>query len=108
MVRLSFDTEAWKRGIRSAPFPADVRSSIEEELLTRLRSYVESGASVVLDFSFWSRKMRDDYRRFVNSLGVDPETIYLATPREVVLKRIRERSGSDSDEFVLPEALAAG
>lgn len=107
MTRLSFDSEAWNRGIRSMPLPDHIRNAIEEELLARLRSCVESGVSVVLDFSFWSRKIRDDYRRLVRELGVEPETIYLATPREVVIKRVRERSVSNSDDFVLSEHLAA-
>jgi len=89
------------------PLPEDVRAAVEAELLGRLRSCVESGISVVLDFSFWSRKMRDDYRRVVRGLGVEPETIYLATPRDVILRRIRERSGSGSDDFILSEELAA-
>ena len=107
MARLSIDVEAWNRGIRSMPLPEHVQSAIQEELLARLRSHVESGVSVVLDLSFWSRKMRDDYRRFVRELGVEPETIYLATPRDVVLKRVRERSGSHNDDFALSEELAA-
>ena len=107
MARLSFDTEAWNRGIRSMPLPDDVRHAIEEELLARLQNYVGAGVSVVLDLSFWSRKMRSDYRRFVRRLGVETETIYLATPRDVVLERVRERRGKDSDDFVLSEALAA-
>lgn len=107
MARLSFDTEAWKRGIRSMPLPQHVSDDIEEELIAQLRSHINSGVSVVLDFSFWSRKMRADYRRLVRGLGVEPETVYLATPRDVVLRRIRERSCSDSDDFALSEELAA-
>ena len=106
MARLSFDTEAWNRGIRAMPLPQHVCDAIEEELIAQLRSYIESGVSVVLDFSFWSRNMRDDYRRLVRGFGVEPETIYLATSRDVVLKRIRKRSCSDSDDFVISEELA--
>jgi gluconate kinase len=40
-------------------------------------------------------------------VGVVPETVYLATDRDTVLARMRERRGEHSDDFVLPEALVA-
>src|SRR6478735_1983970 len=107
MVRLSFDVEMWRRGITTVPLPADVRDEIEAGLRTRLLELVAAGRDVVLDFSFWSRRMRDDYRRLLAPTGVVPETVYLATDRETVLQRIRTRRGSHSDDYVLPEELAA-
>lgn len=105
MVRLSFDTEMWRRGISTVPLPPDVRAEIEADLRTRLLALVAAGTDVVLDFSFWSRRMRDDYRALLEPTGVVPETIYLATDRDTVLGRMRARRGSDSDDFVLPEEL---
>ena len=62
---------------------------------------------VVLDLSFWSWQMRDDYRRLLRPLGVEPETIYLAT-------RARSRSPApgperlpQADDFPLSEPRAA-
>lgn len=107
MVRLSFDVEMWHRGITTVPLPRDVRDLIEADLRARLLELVASGRDVVLDFSFWSRRMRDDYRRLLEPTGVVPETIYIATTRDVVLDRIRSRSGSHPDDYRLPEALAA-
>lgn len=46
-------------------------------------------------------------RGTIRHLGVVPETIYLATDREIVLERVRARRGSHPDDFVLTEALAA-
>lgn len=105
MVRLSFDAEMWRRGISTVPLPPDVRAEIEADLRTRLLALVAAGTDVVLDFSFWSRRMRDDYRALLEPTGVVPETIYLATDRDTVLGRMRARRGSDSDDFVLPEEL---
>jgi len=53
-------------------------------LRVRLLELVASGADVVLDFSFWSRRMREDYRDLLEPTGVVPETVYLATDRETV------------------------
>lgn len=105
MVRISFDAEMWRRGISTVPLPPDVRAEIEADLRTRLLALVAAGTDVVLDFSFWSRRMRDDYRALLEPTGVVPETIYLATDRDTVLGRMRARRGSDCDDFVLPEEL---
>ena len=107
MVRLSFDVEMWRRGISTVPLPPDVRDEIEDGLRARLLELVAAGRDVVLDFSFWSRRMRDDYRRLLEPTGVVPETVYLATDRETVLDRMRTRRGSHADDYVLPEELAA-
>lgn len=107
MVRLSFDVEMWRRGLRAVPLAPEVRAEIESELRERLLRLVAEGRDVVLDFSFWSRAMRDDYRRLLAEVGVVPETVYLATDRETVLARVRARAGRDADDFELPEALAA-
>jgi len=82
MVRLSFDVEMWRRGFSTVPLPQDVRDEIEAGLRARLLELVAEGTDVVLDFSFWSRRMGDDYRRLLEPTGVVPETFYLATDRE--------------------------
>ncbi len=107
MVRLSFDTEMWERGILLVPLPQDVRDEIEADLRARLLELVATVRDVVLDFSFWSRRMRDDYRRLLEPTGVVPETIFVATDRETVLERVRARRGSHPDDFVLSDELAA-
>jgi predicted kinase len=105
MVRLSFDVEMWRRGITTVPLPPEVRDEIEADLRTRLFELLAAGSDVVLDFSFWSRRMRDDYRQLLEPTGVVPETIYLATDRERVLARMRARRGSHPDDHVLPGEL---
>jgi hypothetical protein len=107
MVRLSFDVEMWRRGISMVPLRPEVRDDIEVALRARLLELVAAGTDVVLDFSFWSRRMRDDYRELLERTAVIPETIYLATDRDTVLERLRARAGGHSDDYVLPEELAA-
>lgn len=107
MIRLSFDEEAWVRGFRQHPLDPDVHKEIEDELQGRLIESVKSGNDVVLDYSFWSRKMRADYRAILRPLGVEPETVYLATPREVVLARVRRRGSDAADEIRLTDDTAA-
>ena len=73
MTRLSFDREAWRRGIHVMPLPAEVHEEIERELRARLIALVKRGGDVVLDFSFWSRRSRRAYRDLLRPLGVVPD-----------------------------------
>lgn len=107
MVRLSFDQTAWDRGHREMPLADDVREAIDHELRERLTELAAAGEDVVLDFSFWSRAMRDDWRRLLAPHGIKPEIHYLATPRDVVLERVRGRVARHGDDFRLEEATAA-
>ena len=107
MTRLSFDEEAWRRGIREQPLADGVRREIETALRHRLVELVSAGIDVVLDYSFWSRRMRRDYRELLRPLGVEPETIYLATPRDVVLARVAARDGAAANEVELSPEVAA-
>ncbi|MHA7290602.1 AAA family ATPase [Arthrobacter sp. MDT3-24] len=107
MVRLSFDEVAWQMGLRIMPVEEGIQRQIAAALKARLLDLVTSGADVVLDFSFWSRSMREDYRLLLTPLGVEPETIYLATTREVALARVRARMAGHADDFQLSAELAA-
>src|ERR1700722_15225513 len=107
ITRLSFDQEAWSRGITAMPLPEDVHRDIEAVLRARLADLVRAGSGVVLDFSFWSRRMRDEYREFLRPFGVVPETVYLATDRATVLQRIAARAAQGGDDFKLSTELAA-
>jgi len=107
MTRLSFDQEAWSRGITTMPLPDDVHREIERALRVRLVDLVRTGSDVVLDFSFWSRCMRDEYRELLRPFGVVPETVYLATDRATVLQRIAARAARDGDDYKVSMELAA-
>ena len=107
MTRLSFDQEAWSRGITAMPLSADLHRDIEQALRACLVELVRAGADVVLDFSFWSRRMRADYRELLSPFGIVPETVYLATDRATVLDRITARAARDGDDFALSPELAA-
>jgi predicted kinase len=107
MTRLSFDQKAWSRGITTMPLPPDVHRDIEHALRARLVDLVRAGSDVVLDFSFWSRSKRDEYRELLRPPGVVPETVYLATDRAEVLRRIGARAARDGDDFAIGTELAA-
>jgi predicted kinase len=75
------------------PLPA-VHRDIEQVLRARLVDLVRAGSDVVLDFSFWSRNIRDECRELLRRFGVVPETVYLATDRATVLQRVGARGSA--------------
>ncbi|GAA4621959.1 AAA family ATPase [Cellulomonas oligotrophica] len=105
-VRLSFDEAAWEQGLREHPLPADAAGQVHAGLHVRLRTLVAAGRDVVVDTSFWSRASRDAYRAVLAPLGVVPVTHLLATPPDVVLRRLAGRTGSGPHDVVVPPALA--
>ena len=107
MVRLSFDTHLWERGIRSGDVDPGVREEIRGLLRLELVALLADGRDVVLDFSFWSRAMRREWRGLLAEHGVVPETIYLATDRQTVLARVAERRGEHADDFPVDLDTAA-
>ncbi|WP_280462524.1 AAA family ATPase [Nocardia carnea] len=100
-LRLSIDTEAWARGFREQPLPDEVAVEIETHLRNRLIALIRDGVDVVLDYSFWSQRMRAEYRALIESLGSTAVTLYVDTPRDVALARVAARSGSHLDDIAL-------
>ncbi|HUC25928.1 MAG TPA: AAA family ATPase [Streptosporangiaceae bacterium] len=89
------------------PLPA-VHRDIEQVLRARLVDLVRAGSDVVLDFSFWSRNIRDECRELLRRFGVVPETVYLATDRATVLQRVGAPGAArDGDDLEISTGLAA-
>jgi len=105
-VRLSIDTEAWARGLREQPLPDEVAVEIETHLRNRLIALIREAADVVVDYSFWSRRKRSEYRDLIEHLGSTVVTLYVDTPRDVALARVADRSGSHVDAVVLTPSQA--
>ena len=106
-VRLSFDVELWRRGSRPLTATPELMRQVDAELRTRLVDLVRAGRDVVLDLTFATRAMRDEWRSLVLPLGVVPETVHLDVPRDELRRRLTTRTGSGADDVVLsPEQIA--
>lgn len=104
-TRLSFEVEFWDRGIRTMP-SAGVVAEVAADLKSRLLSNVTAGNDVVLDFGFWFRRQRDEYRALLAPHGIVPETVYIATSLETILSRVGDRHGRQADDWPLTEQTA--
>lgn len=104
-TRLSFEVEFWDRGITTMP-SAEVVAEVAADLKARLLRQVAAGNDVVLDFGFWFRRQRDEFRALLAPQGIVPETVYIATSLETILSRVGDRHGRQADDWPLTAQTA--
>ncbi|MDJ0788428.1 MAG: AAA family ATPase [Myxococcota bacterium] len=67
---------------------------------------LELGTDVVLDFGFWAREEREDYRSRASQLGASSEVHFLDVPEPELLRRLAERNARPSAlAFCIPERM---
>ena len=101
--------EAERPALRLTPdewIPPLFGSELDQEVLDGARDPVESvqwrvaarvlslGVDVILDWGFWSRRERDDYRTRAAALGADTRVCFLDVPRDVLLARLTARNAN--------------
>lgn len=96
-ARLSIDEELWERfgryGVDYSPAQyAEHSATVERDLRDQLVRLIREGRDVVVDFSFWRRRMRDDYKRLVETAGGRWRLVYLKTDPDVLRQRLDFRS----------------
>ena len=76
----------------------DSRHSQIESLLWNIASRtLELGTNVILDFGFWAREEREDYRLRAKRLGASSEVHFLDVPEEELLRRLAVRNMQPSE-----------
>jgi predicted kinase len=76
---------------------------IEANLWNIARRVLELGTNVILDYGFWAREEREDYRLRAKQLGASSEVHYLDVPEDELLSRFVKRNSQPSqDSFIIP------
>src|SRR5678815_4076665 len=71
----------------------DARHTLIELMLWKVASRaLELGMNVILDFGFWAREEREDYRSRAKRLGASSEVHYLDVSEDDLLRRLEERN----------------
>ena len=85
----------------------DARHSAIEDLMGQLaHRALELGTSVILDYGFWAREEREDYRARAKVLGASSEVHYLDVPPAALLRRLAQRNAEPSQTaFHIPEEM---
>lgn len=94
-VRLSIDEEAWRLGHRDMPLPHTVAGRIRADQRVRLVQLMRTGRDVVVDYSFWRRADRDEYRDLIRAHGGTTEVVHFRVPRDEVRRRMGRRNRGD-------------
>jgi predicted kinase len=68
------------------------RDPTESALWDLAERVLSLGVDVILDFGFWSRRERDDFRFRAAKLGARTELHYLDVPEDILLCRLAERN----------------
>jgi predicted kinase len=84
----------------------EVVAEVAADLKAQLLRHVAAGDDVVLDFGFWFRRQRDEYRSLLAPHGILPEMLYIATSLETILRRVGDRHGRRADDWPLTEQTA--
>ena len=69
---------------------------IEALVWTFASRALELGTNVILDFGFWAREEREDYRSRAKQLGASSEVHFLEVSAEELMRRLARRNSQPS------------
>ena len=107
-LRLTLDEWHLRLFGQDAEDPAhDARHRLVESLLWEVASRALAlGINVILDFGFWAREEREDFRSRAKELGASSEVHFLDVARDELLRRLAHRNTQDSKlSFRIPEEM---
>jgi predicted kinase len=71
----------------------DKRHYLIEAMLWQIAARALSlGTNIILDFGFWAKEERDDYRARAKKLGARSEIVFMDVEEEELLKRVKQRN----------------
>ncbi len=98
LVRLTLDEELFKRFGRE--FPSEKYSEFEtktkSELKDALKAAIANSRSVVLDYGFWKKSEREEYKQLIGLLGAEWKLLYFKIPMNTLKERLRLRNQTDT------------
>jgi predicted kinase len=73
----------------------EARHALIEEMLWNIAARaLVLGVNVILDFGFWAKSEREDYRGRAKALGASSEIHFLDVPEAVLLERLAARNAN--------------
>lgn len=103
---LSYDREAWARGVRDGKPSAALMHEIDVELHERLADAIRADRNVVLDASLATRAVRDRWRMRCGAMDVPVDLVVVRAPLDVLQERMHAREPGP-DCVVLDDASLA-
>jgi hypothetical protein len=101
---LRLTPDEWMARIVGDGYAEEKRAVVEDmqwEIAARVLSL---GVDVILEFGFWSRRERDEFRSRAAALGSDTKLHFLDVPRDELLRRLALRNAAlPEDTFRVDE-----
>lgn len=96
-VRLSIDEEIWAtNGRYGIDYPIEIYEQLkikaELKLRNELVNLLNEKRNVVIDFSFWQQKRRNEYKKLIEDGGGEWKLVYLKVNPNDLRERLRIRS----------------
>ncbi|WP_246552746.1 AAA family ATPase [Paenibacillus tritici] len=96
-ARLSIDEEIWStHGRFGVDYPEADYESFKEQAEVKLRGelvrLIQAGRHVVVDFSFWQRRRRDEYKQLIGQHGGEWALIHLKVQPDELRQRLLLRN----------------
>lgn len=110
-VRLSIDEEIWAvHGRYGMDYPIekieDYKLEAENKLRNLLIKLITDKKQVVIDFSFWERAKRDQYKQLIENSGGKWKLIYIKVHPDDLRERIKIRNKRvDANAFPVTEEM---
>lgn len=110
-VRLSIDEEIWTtNGQCGVDFPIEKIEEYKKNAERKLRNYliqlIHNKQNVVIDYSFWDRERRNDYKQLIEESGGNWKLIYLDVHPNDLRERLKRRNQrNDAISFPITEEL---
>ncbi|TLS36159.1 AAA family ATPase [Pseudalkalibacillus caeni] len=110
-VRLSIDEEIWAtNGRYGIDFPIEkmeeYKKDAERKLRNRLIKLIHDKQHVVIDFSFWDRVRRNQYKKLIEDTGGKWKLIYLKVHPDDLRERLKIRNKRfDANAFPISEEV---
>lgn len=97
---IRFCPDEWMEELGITLWNSEVRSALEDRFWVLSKKLLAQGASVVLEYGFWSKSERDRYHETALQLGARVELHYLNVPKDVLKQRLQSR-GMEGDAVII-------
>jgi predicted kinase len=105
-LRLTLDEQLFERFGREYVDHEENQQETKEKLKEVLRGKIAAGQSVILDFGFWKKTDRDEYKKLIEDNGGQWRLLYFKAGRNVLMERLASRNINDrSNNHVIDEKL---
>ena len=104
---LSYDREAWARGVHDGRPTRELVEQIDADFHRQVADAVAADRHVVLDASFSTRAVRDRWRMRCGAMDASVELVVVRAPLETLRERIHGRAPGPESVVLDDDALAA-